>query len=986
MRYAFGDCELDLDRIVLSRDGVVQPVEPQVFEVLSLLISERDRVVSKEELLDTVWGSRFVSESALTSRIKTARQAIGDSGRHRRLIRTVHGRGYQFIGDVVELNSDADVSGAGPLPWTAVAGDNPVELVEREAELAELRELWAHAEAGRGSIVLVAGESGAGKTALARATAAAAAGESARVLWGMCTPLATPAPFEPLREAAAQLSGPLASRVHDDVPAHQILPSLLVELTRVPTVLVVDDLQWADQATIDLLRLLARRVQRTRTLVIGTHREEKVGIHHPLRGLIGDVARANRGRQLSVGPLSRDAVARLVAGTGRDPDDVLRLTGGNAFFVQEVATATGDLLPATVREAVLARTADLPSAAHDVLALLACAPEAVPDVALPALQVDLPTLRSLDQTGLLERGPRGLRFRHELCRLAVAEGIPPGGEIALHARVLAALERDGHGDPSVLTHHALGAKDAKRVVRYAPLAGRRAAATGAHVQAISFYEAALAQPVEIPDAVRAELLEALANELYLLDRVPEAIAAAERARSIRITLGDMAGVGSIHETLSHYEYYNANRDRAERHAARAIKLLEPSDRMHALGHAYATEAYLAIQRCDVERAVGLLDRVSEIAGRQADPALQTRLDVMRTAVGVLVGQSASRDELLEVAAAGFQAELHEQASTGYSLLAYFDVEKRRLDDARELLGLCLPLAADRDIRICHMWQKAARGRLSMLRGDWDEALRDADDILGSSGVLLGRPWAELVRGLVLLRRGDAGAAEHLDVAWDLANRLDEPLRTLPATAALVEQAWLTGQADERIEAAPELLEAYATAPALEWSAGDLAVWLRRLGRPVPAGLRMAEPYRLTLTGDAAGAARSWAKIGEPYEEAMALLDTGSDKAAFRALELLDTLGAAAVAAKVRQQLRDRGVTNVPAGPRATTRGNPAGLTERQVEVLGMLAEGLSNAQLASRLFISPKTVDHHVSAILGKLQASSRTEAVHIARERGIIA
>ncbi|HEX6231833.1 MAG TPA: AAA family ATPase [Jiangellaceae bacterium] len=970
--------------MVLSRAGVVQRIEPQVFEVLAVLIRERDRMVTKEELLDAVWGNRFVSESALTSRIKSARQAVGDTGAERRLIRTVHARGYQFIGEVIELAEEADLPAPALLPWTAIAGDGSDVLLEREAELAELQESWAKARAGRGSIVLVAGESGAGKTALARAAASFAATDSARVLWGMCTPLATPAPLEPLREAAAQLGGPLSLQIEQDQPVHRILPPLLVELTRTPSVLVLDDLQWADQATIDLLRLLTRRVQRTRTLIIGTHRDDEVGVDHPLRGLIGDVARSEAGRRLTVGPLSRAAVAALLAASGRDPDDVMRLTAGNAFFVQEVAAAAGDRLPETVRDAVLARTADLPPAAQDVLALLACAPEAVPDVALPALHVDLPTLRALGQTGLLERGTRGLRFRHELCRLAVADLIPPGGEVTLHARVLHALERDVT-DPAVLTHHARGAKDPERVVRYASAAGWRATATGAHAQAVEFFELALTQPVELADEERTTMLEAMARQLYFLDRLTEAVAASARARGIRAARGDAIGVGSVCHTLSLYEYYNADRDHADRHAAESIQLLEPSDDQVELGHAYATEAYLAIQRNDLSRADEILRRLTDVTEVTGDFELRLRTDMLHGIKDVLTGQPGARPRVLEVAAAGLNAEAYYPASTTYSLLVYCDVEQRRFAEARELLRTSLPLAAERDIRICAVWQLGAQARLNLLVGNWDQALLDAGVMLGPETVPLGRPWAELVCGLINLRRGDADLGEHLEAAWDLALRLDEPLRILPAASALVERAWLTGEADDRVEQATELLDKWAGDPGLEWSRGDLAVWIRRLGQTVPSNLTVAEPYQAAVSGDAATSATCWARIGEPYSQALALLDTGTDAAAFQALELLDALGAAAVAGKVRQQLRDRGVNHVPAGPRAATRANPAGLTERQVEVLGMLCEGLSNAQLASRLFISPKTVDHHVSAILSKLQASSRTEAVHIARERGII-
>jgi DNA-binding CsgD family transcriptional regulator len=606
------------------------------------------------------------------------------------------------------------------------------------------------------------------------------------------------------------------------------------------------------------------------------------------------------------------------------------------------------------------------------------------------LGVDLPTLRALDRTGLLLRGQRGLRFRHDLCRQAVATTIPPEGQASLHARMLRVLLESGPADPAVLTHHAVGAASVADVLRYAPEAGQRAAAAGAHTEAAAFFETALTQPVELDGVQRAELLERLAKELYLTDRLPEAIAACGDAMALRVAQHDTNGIASVHLTLSLYEWYHANRDRAEQHATEAVEMLDPTDALKPtdpsapLALAYATSAYLALQRSDFDRFEPFLERAEALTA-QSDASLRLWSTVMRTTGEVLTGRRTARAQLLDAAAAGFRAQLDEQASSGYSNLAYCDVEQRQFADAADLLRVSLPMTIERDLPVCRTWQLGARGRLHLLQGDWGEALRDADTVLDSDGARIGRVWAEIVRGLVGLRRGDGGASSHVDRAWDLAVRLREPLRTLPAAAALAEQVWLTGVEDPRLDLAAGLLETSGASTALAWSVGDLAVWLRRLGRPVPDGIALAEPHERHLAGDAAGAAAIWERLGEPFAQALALIDTGADADAVHALQLLDRLDAKAVAAKVRQDLRDRGMASVPVGPRSSTRANPAGLTARQLEVLVMLAEGLTNAELAQRLFVSPKTVDHHISAILAKLSASTRFEAVHIARTAGII-
>ena len=197
---------------------------------------------------------------------------------------------------------------------------------------------------------------------------------------------------------------------------------------------------------------------------------------------------------------------------------------------------------------------------------------------------------------------------------------------------------------------------------------------------------------------------------------------------------------------------------------------------------------------------------------------------------------------------------------------------------------------------------------------------------------------------------------------------------------------MTGTTDPRLDQAPAILAGAGTRPGTEWSAGELAVWLRRLGRDVDAPtLPPGSPYALMLAGDPRAGAERWAELGSPYDQALALVDSGEPADVFAALELLDRLGADAVAAKVRRDLRGRGVTGVPARPRATTRTNPAGLTARQVDVLRLVAEGLTNAGIAARLFISEKTADHHVSAILAKLDVPTRREAAVVARRLGVV-
>jgi DNA-binding CsgD family transcriptional regulator len=197
--------------------------------------------------------------------------------------------------------------------------------------------------------------------------------------------------------------------------------------------------------------------------------------------------------------------------------------------------------------------------------------------------------------------------------------------------------------------------------------------------------------------------------------------------------------------------------------------------------------------------------------------------------------------------------------------------------------------------------------------------------------------------------------------------------------ALAEAAWLAG---DRARALEEARAAYdlAVSKRHPWITGELAFWRWRAGddvQPLPEWI--AQPYALHIGGDWRAAAEEWERLGCRYEQACALAD-GDAEAQLAALEIFERLGARPAADALRQKLRAAG-RRAPRKPRSSTRENPFGLTGRQVEILRLLVDDLSNAEIAARLHISLKTVDHHVSAVLAKLDVHSREEAAALARQ-----
>lgn len=867
-----------------------------------------------------------------------------------------------------------------------------MQLVERGAESTKLTAAADSAAAGEGRLAVVTGESGAGKTAFVERFTAVRR-DATRVLWAMCDPLDTPRPLGPINDIADALSAGARRTFAAAEHAYDIFDAVLADIGAEPTILVIDDLHWADQGTLDLLRFILRRIHRLPLLVVGTARDEEVGLAHPLRTLLADIARSGSADVIPLPPLTVDGVRALADGR---PVDAVRLhgvTAGNAFFVTEMLDHAGDDLPTTVRDAVLGRTVGLDEAAWDVLNLLSCSPEALPDGLLGELGVAPDALRRLHDVQLIRRTPKGVAFRHDLCRLAVASVLPPGAEPALHLRMIAAYEATGRTDPAVITHHALAAGDRRRIRTAAVAAGRTSARSGAHRQAAEFYRIGMESGDGLSAADEAELLELIAFEYYLTDQLDDAIDACVRALELRQETGSVTDQSTDHHALAVYDWYNADRAGAESHAAQAVSVmggdladLGPAA-LPSLGHAIAMQAYLAMQASDLTGARALLERAERIAAATEDPALSVRVAIIAGICAVIAGEESGRGAVLDIMRSA-PRHLDEIYSGGYTNLTYLDVEQRRLGDAAELLNVSIPMTWERDLPICRVWQLGARGRLSLLSGDWDDALADASTVLDVQTAPLARTWPHLIRGLVDLRR-DGGGRDQLDRAWTLACGYGEPVRVLPAAAGLVERAWLTGEGLDGIDEFAALLES-ARGTGLEWARGELAMWLRRLDptaavAPVTGPDAVATPYRLYLDGQIASAAVEFERIGTVYEAALALTETGDDDSIRRGLDSLDRMGAAAVADKVRLDLRAAGRKGVPSRRRPATLTNPAGLTRRQVEVLQRMADGLTNSELAAQLYLSAKTVDHHVSAILAKLGVPNRRAAVRRGRELGII-
>ena len=860
-------------------------------------------------------------------------------------------------------------------------------ILERDAELSVLTGAVREAADSHGSVALVMGEAGIGKSCLVEALRSHLPAEG-RMLVGYCDDLATPRTLGPFRDLVGSVGTELSRAVADGSDRDRVLTALRTELTwpEHPTVLVIEDVHWADDATLDALRYLIRRIADLPAVLVLTYRDDELNREHPLHGLLGQASRSDHVRHLPLRRLSPQAVRQLSAGSSVDAHDLFALTSGNPFFVHElIASAHGERVPPTIADAVLARVRSLDPSIQDMLEQLAVVPSAL-DRWLVDVLVSGPgpaavaVLAAAEERGLLSVSTRKITFQHELTRRAIADSVPAARLMALNQRVLDALIDHDGSDVSRIVHHAAQAGDQDAIIRYGPAAARDAAGAGAHREAVAHFGLVLQHQGRFGQAERAELLAQYAIECYTIGAIDKAVKAGQQAVDLNRSLGDLRQLGACLRWLSRIWWMAGNRANAEQAGREAISVLERAGDSRLLALALSNESQLCMLAYRFAESIAYGERAAALAREVGDAAVTahalTNIGVSRWGLGDPAGQP-TLDEALRVA---LEAGDVEDACRAYVNLVRNLLDWCRLEEAERYLTAAMKLAEETEFFGILSYMQVMRARLEFARGSWDEAVRAAEAAVDA--FLPARCPALIVLGRVHARRGQPGAARLLSSAWKLAVQIDELQRLGPAAAARAEAAWLRGDhARVRDIAMPVYQEARRLGDRVNQA--ELGYWLTKAGQP--AATASDHPYALQAAGRWREAAAAWEAAGCRYEHAAALAESPGPDDLLTALGILDELGATPLATLVRGRLRAIGTTRIPRGPRGETRVNPAGLTARQIDVLRLLGKGYTNAQIASELVVSVRTVDSHVAAVLAKLGAATRREAAARAAELGVL-
>lgn len=873
------------------------------------------------------------------------------------------------------------------VPLIEPAKHNPDDaLLERGPELAALCERIASlrgdaAGSACGACVLLSAEAGGGKSSLL-AEAARRAGSDVEWLWGACEPMLSPPPLGALIDLLDRLPPSIGAAVRAGRHTPQVLAGMLALLRerRTPAVLVIDDAQWADGATLDLLRYLGRRIDSTRALLVLSYRSEALTGDHPLLGVLGGLP-PRAVIRLPLAPLSRSAVAELARRAGRSAQGVHQTTQGNPFFVTELLAGDAKALPASVRDAVLARVAPLPPEARDVLELASVSPVQIEVEVLDAVVDDAHGAIVLcTAAGLLHLDGAALRFRHELARRAVEASLPPGRAAALHAAVFDALSVRG-APVARLVHHAALAGLSGAVLALAPRAAREAVQACAHRQAAQLYALALDHASALAVHERAALHVAHADECLLVNRVDEATVSRRQALALHRQLGDRLAEGLDLRELAHIEWYRGAPQAGRPYAQAAIEVLEALDAPRELAMAYAAMAQMhLLGETSVPayewglKALALLENLADAEGLayvlNTVGTAQLRAEDAPQAWAQL---GRSRDIALEH---GFESH----AARAYINTASMSLVHRRHADLEVACaqGIAYCEAHDMDMFLGRLRIRHSYALLES--GQWQAAEAEIAAVSQSASLTrLEKEQSAHVQALLDLRRGDDRSQGYWGEMIDGRRALSVDPWYAPQAVVRCEAAWLRGAHDQVRNIAGDAFDV-AVISGEGWRIGQLACWRQRAGgAPAPVERPLPAPCRFELGGDHRSAAQAWAALGYRYEQALALL--GGDEADLReALALLDQLGAAPALRIARSRLRALGVRDVQRGRNTRTRDDPLGLTAREREVLDLLAQQLSNRAIADRLHRSERTVENHVATLLDKLGVASRADAAALQR------
>lgn len=855
-----------------------------------------------------------------------------------------------------------------------------MELIERAGFLTTLHTIFENITKAEGHCILLGGEAGIGKTTLVRAFCQEVKNDCI-ILEGSCDALFTPRPLAPLYDIAWQMQSDVMNRIADKKDRTALFTSLLQEICaqKAAILLIFEDIHWADEATLDFIKFLARRINHVHCLFILTFRDNEIHSGHPLRNVFGQLPR-NTFTRLQLTALSKKAVETMAAEKGYSGESVYSISGGNPFYVTEILASYSSGVPDNVKDSILSVYNRQDEKTKEVWKLLSVLPTGFETKYL--LEMDPSCVNAIEislESGILLHEQERISFKHELYRRTVESSLSPLLRVALNKKILNLFLNYFEQNQEIerIIHHAKNANEYELVARYALAAAKIASCIGNHLEAAKLYFSAIEYYQGNDHNKLHELYEGYAYECYLVNKHKDAIVYMNRSFKLWAGEDDKERAADCMRFLSRLEWVDGNRKQAENFAKQAIDLLEHQPDSKAKAMAYSNMSQLTMIYNQYAESIYWGEKAILMAKELNDEEILSHalnnVGTVKTRIASSKQQGLNLlNQSLEIA---LKNSYHEHASRAYSNLGCNGIITKDYPFAKAMLEIGLRYCEERDMNAWSNYMLAHLARLKLETGHWTEAYEIADNLINNTnqGTIF-KIGAMAIFATIKMRRGDTDVLPILTEARAKAFGTMELQRIVPVLAALLEYEWITGKVmtdDVAIDYTITMLEQAGDAD-LD---NEFAYWLLKVRKKYVPFHKSHKYYDLP---------GKWAELGCPYEQALALFG-GSENDKRKAIRMVQELGATAVYEKLKMEMRASGIKSIPRGVRETTRANVARLTEREVDVLKLLKEGMQNKEIADRLFISAKTVDHHITSILFKLDVNSRIKAVHEAISLDII-
>ena len=754
------------------------------------------------------------------------------------------------------------------------------------------------------------------------------------------------------------------------------------------SLVIFEDIHWADEATLDFIKFLARRIMQLRCLFILTYRDNEIHSGHPLKNVMGQL-NPDSFTRMQLLPLSRQAVEKMAEEKGYKGEDVYSISGGNPFYVNEILASYNLGVPDNIRDSVLSAYNRLDEKTKHIWEILSVLPMAFEVNYLERIEPSYAgAIENCLNLKILIIDNGLIFFKHELFRRTIETSLSPLVRVSLNKKILSLFQKsfEENKENERIVHHAKNANEYEIVVHYAPLAARQAAAVGAHIEASKLYLTAIEYYQGHDTDTLIQFYESYAYECYLTNQIKEAIIYAGKSLNLLKEKNDIEKTGNCIRFLSRLWWFDGNRKKAETYAGQAIEALADQPSSKAKAMAFSNMSQLKMLSDQGDESIFWGEKAIAMAKELADEEILSH--ALNNVGTVQMRIRSSRQTGIEMLQQSLDVALknsyEEQAGRAYTNLGSNAVEMKDYVYAKKILEEGIQYCEERDLDSWTTYLLAYNARLNLESGNWNEAYRIADNLIKNEdqppvvkiGVLI-------VLATIKMRRGDSDLFSLLMEAKEKAFETMEMQRIAPVMIALLEYEWITGTRfieKENLDSVITLLEHTDRV----YKFNEFAYWLFKAREQYVETLEFYEGYQVHNKTMALKAAALWKQLGCPYQQALTLFE-GNDDDKRKAITIIQELGANAVYEKMKLEMRTAGIKSIPRGIRKSTQSNPALLTGRELDVLLLLKEGLQNKEIANRLFISPKTVDHHISSIFFKLDVNSRVKAVKEAVRREII-